>query len=80
MIKKYQIQRDDLIKSNLSIVIMKLSLDKIVNDLIMTGEFILDCDEILKEIEYIPGPLVGEVKCVHYTEIKIIYTNQTKEY
>jgi hypothetical protein len=79
MVKRYNIQRDDLIKNHLDIVIRKLDLDQVVNDLIKGGEFILTADDILSELDTIPGPAVGTLKCVKAEECGIVYNKKLIE-
>ena len=73
MYKTYNIDRTDLIKHNLEIVIRKLDLDQVVKDLIKGGEFILTAQDILDSLDIVPGAMIGEVYNVKPGECKIIY-------
>jgi len=73
MYKTYNIDRTDLIKHNLEIVIRKLDLDQVVQDLIKGGEFILTAQDILDSLDIVPGAMIGEHHDVKPGECKIIY-------
>jgi len=73
MYKTYNIDRTDLIKHNLEIVIRKLDLDQVVKDLIKGGEFILTAQDILDSLDIVPGAMIGVRHDVKPGECKIIY-------
>ena len=68
----YNLKREDLINYYFEIVINKLALDQVRDDLIKGGEFILTAQDILDELEEIPGPLVGQIKPVDSIDCRLV--------
>lgn len=71
--KQFIIDRKDLINHHISELLMMTSIDKIREDIIKSGEFIITAEDILASLDSIPGPLVGQVEAVKPEQCKIVY-------
>ena len=76
---KYELTRQKLIEYYPTIISQLILLPDIQEELIKGGEFIIDVYDIIKEIEWVEGSLVGQPGKIHYTEIQLTYAQDGTE-
>ncbi len=70
---KPKLDRRDLVNHNIEIILRLTQIDRIRDNLIKSGEFIITAEDILEAIDTIPGPLVDRDSPVKAKDCQIVY-------